>query len=266
MVYCLQEIDRLSEHLLAQPDEGDKHALITAFCAAENSPALLILFSSISRVLIRLICRPLRHGWIHCINGAKTATNPTQKAHFLRVIEVYNKSPVCTSQAAPPHPGQPSTSIPAITFELFSAQVDSLIKDAYTAAGMSDAQRAAAEKEMFVRATIPDALFPAIMKLLTETWPRFIQQPGFDLGRAVKHDVAWLGFTEDRYTRAWQARHVVDVVRKTVLPRDARVRYCARCGSGMEDIVPSERYPGWVIGSMKNCLCLGNWGIVERKG
>ncbi|KAF2094468.1 hypothetical protein NA57DRAFT_46246 [Rhizodiscina lignyota] len=242
MLYCLQEIDRISEELHNNPT-ADPRTVITNYITRENSPALLLLFSSISRVLIRMIGRPLRHGWIHCINNG-TKANATQK----------------DKQAFPP------SSVPAIAFENFSGQVDILVKEAYAAGKISGSNeesayaRAKAEREMFVRARIPDVMLPAVVKLLKETWPKFIQAPGIDLGRIVKHDIAWLGFTEDRYTKMWQARHTVDVVRKIVLPNSAKVRRCTRCNSGMEDIVPGEKFPAWVIGSMKNCICLGNWG------
>ena len=155
--------------------------------------------------------------------------------------------------------------MPAITFEFFSAQVEQLVKDAYSAAGLTEQQRADTEREMFTRATVPEVLVPAILKLLTDVWPRFIAQPSVDLGRIVKHDIAWLDFTEDKFTRAWHATKVVDVVRKTPLPPGAKVRRCVRCNAAIEDIYPESKWPGWVLSSMKNCICLGNWGEVQGK-
>ena len=103
-----------------------------------------------------------------------------------------------------------------------------------------------------------------MVKLLTEAWPRFTASPHIDLGRIVKHDVIWLGFTEDRFTRAWHASKAVDVARKITLPPTARVRRCVRCNSPMEDIYPESKWPAWVVGVRKNCICTGNWG--EAKG
>lgn len=261
MVYMLQEIDRLSEHLLALPSHPNfTSADISAFLRAENSPALLLLFSSVSRVLLRMICRPLRHGWIHCINGTKTAPSPAHKDAFTKAVQIYASSPVCA------HAG----GAPSVVFEPFSGQLDLLVKDAYEAAAVSDAQKARMETNMFVRAEVPDALVPAIRKLLADLWPRFLARPDVDLGRIIRHDVTWLGFVEDRYSRAWHARHLVDVLRKVVLsgaaPRAHAVRRCPRCASAMDDILPGPQWPAWVLMNMKNCVCLGNWGASERYG
>lgn len=261
MVYILQEIDRLHEHLRTLPSYPNfTKAEMMAFIGSdhENSPALLLLFSSISRVLIRMICRPLRHGWIHCMNGSKNASSPRDKEAFVKCVRTYTSSPVCM-QAAGANPGAP-----AIYFEVFSAQVDQLVKEAYGAAGVGDALKAQAERDLFIRAEVPDALMPAIRRLLVDTWPRFLMQPVVDLGRIHKHDIAWLGFTEDRWTRRWHEKHVVDVLRKTVvMPGVAKVRRCARCGMYMEDILPGPQWPAWVMMNMKNCVCLGNWSNVE---
>lgn len=278
MIYIFQEIDRLSEHLLhlsslaeqaapeGQPRASpyDDRAAIEAFLNSENSPALFLLLCSHPRMLIRMICSPLRHGWAHCVKGEKMATTPQARDSFSLALSKYNNSPICVHVQ---QSGQGQ--VPGISFELFSMQVEQLIKEAYSSAGITNAEKPRIERDMLIRTRIPEVLMPALKKLLTETWPNFISSPNVDFGAIYKHDIAWLGFTEDHYTQQWHKRHVVDIVRKTRMPigiegvRKFKIRTCTRCGSKMEDIQPSAQWPGWVIGNMKNCVCLGNWGEVE---
>lgn len=286
MIYVLQEIDRLSEHLIhlsnsdesIQKGEGSSMSpyensdAIEAFLLSENSPALFLLLCSSPRMLLRMLCRPLRHGWIHCINFEKASTSPQARAMFMQALSKYMNSPIC-KQIPPPAGntsvnGQAATGlVPGILFELLIQQADAVVMATYTASGKSAAERARIEKDMFIHAKIPTVLMPAVKRLLTDTWPKFVSSSNVNFGAIYKHDISWLGFTEDRYTKQWQRKHVVDVVKKTIMARGGtdlrKIRYCTRCASGMEDIQPEPRWPGWVIGSMKNCICLGNWGKVE---
>lgn len=258
MTYILQEVDSLSEHI-ANSAAGPDKATIESFIASESSPVVFLLLCSVTRTLIRWTCKPLKHAWTQCVRGVQSATTPQAKSGFQKALLLFNASPVCTNR---PVQGQQGSSL-IIPFEQFLAQVEQAVKEAYAAAGMTDAQRAQCEKQMFIRAQLPDALVPALTRVITQTWPKFTQFPGVDLGRIYKHDVTWLNVTKDKWTRQWQKRHFVDVVRKEVLPSTVAKRTCARCGSRTEVIRPGPRWPAWVVGCMKNCICMGNWADIS---
>jgi hypothetical protein len=83
------------------------------------------------------------------------------------------------------------------------------------------ARRAQIERSMLIHASLPDSLMPVIKQLLTKV---FGEDEGV-LARVYPADImfrdySWLCFTEDRVSRAWHKKYVVDVLRKIIVRRE----------------------------------------------
>ncbi|KAK3045017.1 hypothetical protein LTS18_014774, partial [Coniosporium uncinatum] len=169
MIYLLQELQLLARHLCSSSssspnDSADSHLpTLQRFIETTNSPALFMLLASIPRVFLRLWTRPLRHGYIHTTNGLKVASTSTSSSttpdataarqSFSRMLAVYNATP-----------------LPIPQFENLLQDLDKSVQHTYAAAGLSDTERQRCERDMLLRARIPDVLWPAVRRLLTESW------------------------------------------------------------------------------------------------
>jgi mediator of RNA polymerase II transcription subunit 16, fungi type len=191
-----------------------------------------------------MIFRPLRHGMIHSTNGLKTALQYDQKMSFNKLLQIYQGTPI---------------TIPPL--ENYLMDVDTLVKSVYRSAGVTDTAREEIEREMFITARIPEILMPAVTEMLTTKLETL--QTSVDPGKIYTHDITWLDLTDDRKTKAFHEKHIVDVIRKLPLGQNTRLRRCPRCASVMEDIsVPSQGQPGpmpWVWQSQKTCICYNSW-------
>ena len=214
----------------------------------ENSPALILLLASLTRVLLRMICPPLRHGWQHAVNGAKTATSPEHKACYAKFAQVFQTSPLTNIRA----------------FEQFLVEVDSLVRRDYALAKVDEQQRKFIERDLFWKCTIPDVLMPAVKEMLTTKLRALIEAT--DPGKIHVHDISWLNFTDDKRTKTWNERIIVDAVRKIPLSPSVKLRRCPRCGSVMEDLSQQQlqSQPPWIVQNQKNCVCGSNWVVAEQ--
>jgi len=187
---------------------------------------------------------------IHSTNGFKTAISPEHKQAFSKLLNIYQATPIAI-----------------LPFEQYLMEVDTLVKTAYRTEGLSDAQREIIERDMFLTCTIPPILMPTVTEMLTTKLEPLMAL--VDPGKMHVHDVAWLGLTDDKWTRAFHEKHTVDVIRKFPLPNTVRLRRCPRCSSVMEDIVMAG--PGatqqqqWVWQSQKTCICFNSWAMPEPK-
>ena len=75
---------------------------------------------------------------------------------------------------------------------------------------------------------------PAVTEMLTTKLEPLMSQ--CDPGKIYTHDIAWLNLTDDKKTKLFHEKHIVDVIRKLPLASNARLRRCPRCASVMEDI------------------------------
>lgn len=146
-------------------------------------------------------------------------------------------------------------------------EVDTLVKSCYRKASLSEADRAATEREMFVTCSIPTILMPAVTEMLTTKMESLMDQQ--DPGKIHNHDVAWLGLTDDKHTKMFHEKHTVDVIRKLPLAANAKLRRCPRCASVMEDIAlaggPSSNQQQWIWQSQKTCICFNSWAVLDQK-
>lgn len=196
--------------------------------------------------MLRMFCPSLRQGSQHALSGAKTSANLEHRSAYSRLVNVYTPCPVNIK-----------------LFEALINDVDASVKSAYATSGISDAERARTEKEMFVRCEVPEVLMPVVRRLLTGTVVELMKSG--NVGRVRLHDVRWLGLSDDAGTREWLRGHVVDVIRKVELRQGTRLRRCTRCGSCMEDIGPASGVPmlQWLAASQRNCVCGGSWVLED---
>lgn len=211
-----------------------------------NSPGLIIILASFTRVQLRMLCGPLRSGNALAINGMKTAASIEQRNAFLHIIRVFDKTPL---------------QIKAL--ERYIGEVDVLVRNAYSKAGMTDQERKATERDLFWRCEIPEVLMPAVKEMLTDKLRNLMEVS--DPGKVHNHDISWLNLTDDKRTKQMHEKVNIDVIRKVPLGPQVRLRRCPRCLSVMEDLTTQQlaTQPAWVSQNQKNCVCFSSWIVMD---
>ena len=214
-----------------------------------NSPAIFLLLTSASRVLIRSIIRQIRHAFQLSLAAMKsTATTETSKAYptFLTILNI--------------------TPISIQHLDLFLADVDSLARKAYTNAQKTDAERAIVEKTMLITCELPQILTPVVHHLLTTQLDKLKDE--IDPARVVFSDLRWLNLTEDRRTQEYNKDRRFDVIQKTFVKPDVPLRQCTRCGAHTVDVnaIASKSYGTWLHNAQKSCVCGNQWLTISTPG
>jgi mediator of RNA polymerase II transcription subunit 16 len=211
-----------------------------------NSPGLIITLASFTRAQLRMLCRPLGSGHVFAHNGMKAAVSTEQRNTFYHLIQVFSKTPL---------------QIKAL--EQYIGEVDVLVRNAYTKAGMNDQQRRAAERDLFWRCEIPEVLMPAVKEMLTGKLRKLMEVS--DPGKVHNHDIRSLNLTDDKRTKQMHERLNIDVIRKVPLGGQVRLRRCPRCLSVMEDLTPQQlaALPAWVYQNQRNCVCFSSWIVMD---
>lgn len=264
IVYILQDLFDLAHDLKQPAAEGSNAAKtpptspspppslesINSEISRSNSPALLLLLCSSSRLLLKLTIASLKTACNHTFQGCQSAP-VDQRPVYQKLLNVLRASPVPT-----PSPLEPLLS-----------DLDTRIQRAYTASGItSPASRARIERSMALRGRVPRELAGVAAWVLTRGISEVLE-PAVDPGRVYLHEVVWLRLTDDRRSLDLEARHVVDVLRKMPLASGVRVRRCPRCASVMEDIAPGAaggaQLQQWVWAVHKTCVCYNSWAYAE---
>lgn len=216
--------------------------LIDSLVKASNTPGLIITLASFTRVQLRMLCGPLRSGHALAINGMKTAVSMEQRNTFFHIMQVFSKTPLQIK-----------------AFEQYIIEVDTLVRNAYTKAGMTDQQRKDAERDLFWRCEIPEVLMPAVKEMLTDKLRKLMEVS--DPGKVHNQDISWLNLTDDKRTKQMHEKLNIDVIRKVPLGPHIRLRRCPRCLSIMEDLTTQQlaAQPAWVFHNQKNCICFNSW-------
>ena len=141
--------------------------------------------------------------------------------------------------------------------ERLLSQLETSIKSAYQASGISEAERSTVEKKMLIKAEIPDILLGTVTELLTTTTASLKEK--VNVAELYFANVAPLGLTNDRAGKRWRKAHPLDAMRKIEL-RAVQTRRCTRCAAVMEDLLPT-RAPSVMVSQMKYCFC-GSWWMV----
>jgi len=211
-----------------------------------SSPGLIIILASFTRVQLRMLCAPLRHGHIHANNNLKTTKLLEDRNIFLRIIQIFNKTPLHIK-----------------ALEHYLSEVDGLVRNAYAKAGVTTQQRRDAERDLFWRCEIPEVLMPAVKEMLTDKLRKMMELS--DPGKVHNHDVTWLNLTDDNRTKQFHERMNIDIIRKMPLSAQVRLRRCPRCLSVMEDLTPQQlaMQPQWVVLNQKTCVCSSSWIVTD---
>ncbi|KAL8997228.1 MAG: hypothetical protein Q9169_003421 [Polycauliona sp. 2 TL-2023] len=236
--YIMDELFTLVEDVEGAIEYHSVEARIRAL----NTPALALLFVSQSRLLIKYHLVRFRS-----INAEAIQSRP-QNPTWRESAAIFTKSPV-----------------PVHLFEKVVADIETSIRDVYESNQIPDAERKEIEKKMLISGSVPSELWPAIESLLTKTLPSVRG----DINRAglYFHDVSWIGLSDDKASDQWRREHRLDIVRKTVMPKQAKIKRCTRCCSVMEDSAPQKGATSWVINLWRTCVC-GNWWmeLEEKEG
>ena len=193
-----------------------------------------------------MLCGPLRSGHVLALNGMKTVASTEQRNTFFHIMQVFSKTPLQIK-----------------AFEQYIVEVDALVRNAYTQAGMTDQERKAAERDLFWRCEIPEVLMPVVKEMLTDKLRKLMEVS--DPGKVHNHDISWLNLTDDKRTKQMHERLNIDVIRKVQLGAQIRLRRCPRCLSVMEDLTPQQlaAQPAWVFQNQKNCICFSSWIVMD---
>ena len=211
-----------------------------------NSPALPLLLISSSRKLLRLNCHNMRN----LISATKAQVGPSPLGiAYLELEAVFQKAPVTVPQ-----------------FEHLLSHMDTGVRNTYQKAGMdsndSGQQKAGKEKrnniekDMLIKATIPEIHLDTVRELLTTTVNALKDE--INVAELYFLDFRSLGLTDDESSKSWRDTHPMDAMRKTELKKDAKTKRCTRCGALTEDIVPSRGVNIIVMNLQRYCIC-GSW-------
>ncbi|KAI9844417.1 MAG: mediator complex subunit [Sclerophora amabilis] len=216
-----------------------------------NSPALLILLSSIPRTLIRYNSRGIRvlrsalAKMFDPANPARMSANdPSLRPSLTTLITLVDRSPVRITD-----------------YERFISELDTQIKDAYNSSACAEPERRQAEKLLLISGTIPPPLLPAIKNILGPTLNAM--RTGIDPAALYFADYSWLGVSDDKRTHDWARTHILDAIRKIELSEATQLRICTRCCATMEDVRPQKGSSVWMTSIQKMCLCGSLWMLFD---
>lgn len=208
---------------------------------ATHSPALLLLFVSTSRAILRFNSRSL-HSLIR---------ESKQQPHTTALGRAYREFDTILARSH----------VDLARSERLFSQIDANIKAAYQAAGLGESKapaREAAERNMLLKAEIPDVLIPVVKQLVTTMVEGLKEE--VNVAELFFADVSWLGLTENGASGL--SKRPVDAMRKVRLGNGKRVRRCTRCCALMEDELP-RAMGAWMVHMMSSCLCGGRWMVLR---
>ncbi|KAL9060542.1 MAG: hypothetical protein Q9206_000986 [Seirophora lacunosa] len=209
------------------------HDMVASKISELNTPALALLFVSQSRLLFKYNFRFFRS---LC---AEIAQQRSQDPTWRELGSIFSRSPV-----------------PLQSFERVLADVDANVRNVYDSEHIPEADRKDIETNMLITGTVSARLWPAVEALLTKTVRALRDET--NVAELYFHDVSWLGLSDDGASDQWRKEHRLDVIRKTEIPKAAKVRQCTRCCSVMEDTAPPKGTAGWIVNMWRTCVC-GNW-------
>lgn len=210
----------------------------TCLVREDNSPALLLLLVSSSRNFLKCGFNPLK-GFMQACKTQQSQT-PLRLA-YQELGLVFQKSLVSVSQ-----------------FERLLSHLDSSVKNAYQASGISETERSAVEKNLLVNAQVPEVLLGTVTDFLTKTVASLKEE--VDVAELYFTNFASLGLTNDDTGKRWRKEHPLDAMRKIEL-RGVLTRRCTRCTAVMEDLLPTRTAASLMVSQMKHCFC-GSWWMV----
>lgn len=129
--------------------------------------------------------------------------------------------------------------VPVSLFDRLIKSIDQSVKQIYSSPNISETDRGMIEKRMLITGEIPQVLVPATVQLFGKTIPSLMTmeegkedkggdeggkmdgggKKGMDPAKAYFADYSWLGLCDDRRTMSFERDHIVDVMRKIIIPR-----------------------------------------------
>lgn len=206
-----------------------------------NTPALALVLCSTPRSFLKCMCRYLRMLSTELRSGQ---THGAQRQLSDELGAIFRKYPVTLMH-----------------FERILSEFDTMIKNAYISSQMSDADRKNAEKEMLVAATVPSVLVSVLESFLTFSLDNLRDE--VNEAEVFFADISWLGLSDDGRSDRWRKDHVLDVLRKVELPREAKIRRCTRCCAVVENVLVLHGTSPWLGNMQRWCLC-GAWWMMTR--
>ena len=228
-----------------------------------GSCALQLILSAIPRYFMRSNLRSLGMISATCQSRLQQTHDPEQRQAFMTALDLVDSGPVKWAQ-----------------FDRVLVNLEAGIGKAYQDSGISDTARAQMEKKLLTTAEIPTALLPAIEDLFTRALPQLCDEMD-DPAKLYFRDYTWLGLSDDKRTQRYAQEHPVDILTKMPLRKGARLRKCPRCGSYMDDAMPTNPaavvaggaasssssrgsgMPLWMASLQKSCLCGSRWMLME---
>ena len=221
---------------LPQHHQSDRDPTKYFLVHETNSPALLLLLVSSSRNFLKCNCNPLK-AFMQACKGQQTQT--PLKLAYQELGAVFQKSLVSVSH-----------------LERLLSQLESSIKNAYQASRLSDTERSTVEKDMLIKAEVPEILLGTVTDLLTKTAASLKED--VNVAELYFASVAPLGLTNDESSKRSRKEHPLDALRKIEL-KGVKTRRCTRCAAVMEDLRPTTA--SVMVSQMKQCFC-GSWWMV----
>ena len=229
---------------------------ILSLVDTSNSLALALILTSTVRVLLRYNCRALRGlsnlARTHVAHETKSsALAPSCKAFFGKVRGSF---------------------VSPELFEKILSDTESGIRKVYQgteegSAGSgekSESERQEIERQLCIEGIVPDALLPVMQRLLTTVLDSSRSEVKID--DLFFKNYAFLGLGDDITGKRWRKSNPVDAVRKVILNHRVPTRTCTRCGSVMEDLIPSKGMTPWWVNMHRTCFCGSGWMVEGLEG
>ncbi|KAI5800127.1 mediator complex, subunit Med16 [Geopyxis carbonaria] len=214
----------------------DDLAFVRQKMLESNSPALFLTLASAPRAFLRYNCRNLR-ALENSTNKQLASGNYDEEQRMtIRSFKV----PI------------DSCAVKIHNFEKIMTDIDGTVRAAYN--NVPEAERATAERQLFVNNEIPEIFKEPVQRLLGYTIPNF--RDSINISALFWHDVSWLGFHDDIESRIYHRTHRIDAVRKIVLPsKGIKLRRCTRCCSIVEETTINKNQGQWLQNTQRMCLC-----------
>lgn len=213
--------------------------------AADSVPiSQLLLVSFWPRSFLNMIIRILR-GFVWAPQDPKSPLSPDAAPAISRMAAIVE---ACRLKMEP--------------LEQLLSGAEKIIQQSYQLSGMSDREKADAERFILSHGQIPEVLQDVVPRILQDVLPT--TRPKMDRLSLYMEDYSWLGIREDRKTKAFQRDYVVDIHRKKVMRRKGlgKIRRCVRCGSISAELVRVRHWPQYLQTQILRCVCEDVFAVV----
>ncbi|EFQ88243.1 hypothetical protein PTT_15971 [Pyrenophora teres f. teres 0-1] len=223
MAYILDELFTLGRALSDIPPAELTREVLETKMHELNNPSVLFLLSAFPRAMMKLWAQPIQ--WVkrsaeaHTANPNAPTPSPEAKKLFTPLLSAVTELPFEWRW-----------------FEVLISETQNHVRGIYRQRSQSEAQRNVLERQLLV-GKIPDILFPAAKRLVTDTLWNSNQANAcladkLDLGKLMFFDTTWLGLETSKRAATWHDTHVVDVCQKMIIRGTGTVTHPVNTGHG----------------------------------